>query len=181
MSFIPNTRPLCLFFQELRRKRNKSGLSASDRRMLNGEPPLNGLQYPMARYHFTQAFRYLSKKCQWKKCCSNIMKFQLFSPQKEDVRALRRGERRASRGVLAGLRNDPTVQGGSCRLKFRFFYLKLISFAKIHNTKNPKNRWRLNSTRREYEKVFYDGKTFEEIVAEERKKVDDALKYKIER
>ena len=34
---------------------------------------------------------------------------------------------------------------------------------------------------REYEKVFYDGKTFEEIVAEERKKVDDALKYRADR
>ena len=44
--------------QELRRKRNKSGLSASDRRMLHGEPPQIGLQYPMAAYHFTQPFRY---------------------------------------------------------------------------------------------------------------------------
>jgi len=39
----------------------------------------------------------------------------------------------------------------------------------------------LSSTGREYEKVFYDGKTFEEIVAEERKKVDDALKHRVDR
>ena len=34
---------------------------------------------------------------------------------------------------------------------------------------------------REYEKVFYDGKTFEEIVAEERQKNDDARKYRVDR
>ena len=46
---------------------------------------------------------------------------------------------------------------------------------------HKKNQWRLNSTGREYEKVFYDGKTFEEIVAEERKKVDDARKHRVDR
>ena len=50
--------------------------------------------------------------------------------------------------------------------------------AKFHSLKN---QWRLNTTLREYEKVFYDGKTFEEIVAEERKKGDDALKYRADR
>merc|ERR1719471_2558688 len=34
---------------------------------------------------------------------------------------------------------------------------------------------------REYEKVFYDGKTFEEIVADERKKEADAHKYRVDR
>merc|ERR1712037_13336 len=105
--------------KELRRKRNKSGLSASDRRMLNGEPPLNGLQYPMARYHFTQEFR---KKM-----------FGLY-------------------GEASGVRPEACWPDSETIRQYR-----------------------------EYEKVFYDGKTFEEIVAEERKKVDDALKYKIDR
>lgn len=105
--------------KELRRKRNKSGLSASDRRMLNGEPPLMGLQYPMYKYHFTQAFR---KKM-----------FGLY-------------------GQASGVR--------------------------------PEECWPDSETirqYREYEKVFYDGKTFEEIVAEERQKNDDARKYRVDR
>jgi len=105
--------------KELRRKRNKSGLSASDRRMLHGEPPLQGLQYPMSGYHYTQAFR---KKM-----------FGLY-------------------GEASGV--------------------------------SPETCWPDSETirqYREYEKVFYDGKTFEEIVAEERKKVDDALKHRVDR
>ena len=39
----------------------------------------------------------------------------------------------------------------------------------------------MSSNLREYEKVFYDGKTFEEIVADERKKEADAHKYRVDR
>merc|ERR1712037_408869 len=105
--------------KELRRKRNKSGLSASDRRMLNGEPPLNGLQYPMARYHFTQEFR---KKM-----------FGLY-------------------GEASGVRPEACWPDSETIRQYR-----------------------------EYEKVFYDRKTFEEIVAEERQKNDDARKYRVDR